>query len=319
MTTTTSTELGPNAELSQDYSEDAFGASLVTEHRSLSFYFRANNEQQRSPPPSISTVASNIMAESTPELLPSTPPPYLSYMPTKSYSRPATRRLRQPNANQVHFSEPLKAPMMDMAYRKRKLQLLLQRKDVNSLVDAAASMSLEDDVEEVWRRARIRARERQNAAASPPSKYTPLSTIMDIPMEEEEEEEENDEKRKRKVPSTSENSVATFSSNPSVTKADWYCITFGPMAHDTSMAPYHHLATSTRISRPIVPLRRRIQQPSITLATITEEESEPQGQYQTGSSTPDAAVETCSSRLTSMKLSDAFNSSAEPYMLQLVR
>lgn len=103
--------------------------------------------------------------------------------------------------------------------------------------------------------------------------------------------------------------MTTLYSSEPTTKAEWYCITLGPVVRDASMASYRHTATSLS-SRPIVPLRRRIQRPAITLATITEEEPELAD-----------AVETCSSSLTSMNLSDKLfspTSSAEPYMLQLV-
>lgn len=92
-------------------------------------------------------------------------------------------------------------------YRKRKLQLLLQRKDVDFLVDAAASMTLKDDVEEVRKRSRLRARQLQEHDASP------LSTIVDYPMAEEDEEE--DDRRKRKVPASTSTSGQPFQSTVS--------------------------------------------------------------------------------------------------------
>ncbi|KAG8880701.1 hypothetical protein FRB97_000577 [Tulasnella sp. 331] len=312
------TELGPNADMSQDYPEDALRASLMTEYRSLSFlagdvYRRSQTAPLSASPTLVSTP--DTSAEITPEPLQSTPSPtsYISYAPAKSYSRPVTRRARQPPNDypfQVGESSKGSKSMMEV-YRKRKLQLLLQRKDVNFLVDAAASLSLEEDVEEVRKRSRVRARERLEYDSLSPSK-APLSTIVDCPMEEEEEEE--DDRRKRKIPatiaSTSENFVTVSSSTSSdKTKAEWYCITLGPIVRDASLASYRH-ATTSLSPRPIVPLRRKVQRPTITLATITEEE-------------PEVAdpVETCSSKLTSMKLSDRLfspTSSAEPYMLQLV-
>lgn len=111
----------------------------------------------------------------------------------------------------------------------------------------------------------------------------------------------------------------------------------GPIVQDPAVSSFRHMS----LSRPVIPLRRRVPKPLLSLATISEVPEADEPLTEPPQRVDSTAVEACARRLTDMNISDKSNelpisvaaspemilsptmqlfgmSNAEPYMLALV-
>jgi len=261
-------ELPPNAEMSQELISNWQAPPVL--YRSLSSWCQSHSVPSSLPDPNDNIKATQL-----------TESRYISYTPGQSYSRPSDQRLRQSQARHNTLDAPklLQGPHWHADFlRKRFL-----RKQINHLAVVTEGLSLEEreiDVDEARKQARHKDRERREQRIS----VTEMEWHIFGCGESMDDGEES--RLRRKVPLSSGNSSNALEPN---TKADLYCMTMGTMVSDsTTTAPRHAAA------RPIIPLRRT--QKFRTSLTTVMEAPEP------GQPLEPDAVETCSSRFTSLRL-----------------